>query len=244
MTTDLASLLDKYSLKARVYPALLAALPLVVSITLLWVHKPIDALLPAGASLGVIYLLANIVRSRGQTIEKRLILKWDGLPTTSMLRYRSVENTVLVERYRSQLEKLLSITLPTRRQERQQPDRADEHYVAATRSLITRVRAKSRDFPLVQEENIQYGFRRNLLGLKPVAIGVIALSACADAIYLAIVGIDGRLIAAVAVGIGMLTVWLAIVRPEWVHQAGRSYAERLFETLESGQLFPDSENQS
>jgi hypothetical protein len=142
------------------------------------------------------------------------------------------------------LERLLSITLHTRQQERRYPERADEHYITATRLLIARVRAVSDYFPLVQEENIQYGFRRNLLGLKPIGIGVVILSMGVEAVYWAVMGIDGRLIGALAVGILMLTVWLAVVRSGWVLQSGRSYADRLFETLESQKLFSEPESQS
>ena len=62
--------------------------------------------------------------------------------------------------------------LPTRQEEEADTAEADSVYVSATRALITKVRAKQKMFPRVQDENIHYGFWRNLYAMKPIALAL------------------------------------------------------------------------
>lgn len=69
------------------------------------------------------------------------------------------------------------VLLPTEAQEIAAPNDADHAYRSATRRLIELRRGKT--FQMVEDENASYGFRRNLFGLKAVAIAVAGLSAIA-----------------------------------------------------------------
>ena len=86
--------------------------------------------------------------------------------------------------------------------------------------------------PRLYEENINYGFWRNLLGLKPFALTSLVALLAIDGITL----VAGRQSQMVGVAAGLhvlcLIVWLVAVRPDRVLQQGRTYAERLFETLD------------
>ena len=66
------------------------------------------------------------------------------------------------------LSELLNGTaIPTPQDEKRDPERADQVYDACVSCLIERTRDKTR-FRLLFEENCNYGFRRNLWGMKPL----------------------------------------------------------------------------
>ncbi len=134
---------------------------------------------------------------------------------------------------RKALEQVLGRPLPTKRQEASNPDHADDAYIAAVRALIGRVRERKEEFPRLHEENIHYGFARNLLALKPIALPLLLLGLGGGVWVMRRTGLSapGVILAAVyAVAIG---VWALFVRPNWVRQVGTTYAERLFETLDT-----------
>lgn len=82
---------DPYERAARLYPALLALLPmLVVIVTTSVFGKPMTTqLLALSGACGVTYLLANISRMLGKAQESRLFDAWGGTPTTQLLRHRN-----------------------------------------------------------------------------------------------------------------------------------------------------------
>lgn len=230
--SDALSTFDAYSLRARIYPALIVALPLAALSVLPTGGPPVAALGPLLLSAGILFLVANIVRSLGRRAERRLAARWDGLPTTRMLRFRQEQNQVLFERRRRALESLTGEALPTRRQEKADQKRTDYAYEAAARRLIVHARAQPGRFPLLDHENATYGFARNLLGLKPVALTVLAAAWATDAVLLWRSGASAPLFVVALLHLGLTAVWLLFVRAAWVDQAGIAYAERLFEVLD------------
>jgi hypothetical protein len=231
----ISDLFDEYAFRARVYPALLASLPVVATVILLWPDAGFRELWSAIVAAGGTFFLANYVRSRGKRLESTLINKWDGLPTTHMLRHREVGNIVAFRRRRQGLELVFGEMLPTPDEERDDPAGADASYIAATRSLIARVRSDSKKYPRVHEENIHYGFRRNLLAIKSISLVVLGILTAAD-ITISIV--HYRTLDLVAIGLDLLMglAWLTIVTEAWVREAGQTYAERLFDTLDEDGL--------
>ncbi len=240
--SDALSSLDEYTRRARVWPGFIAASPILVLAVLFLPRAPLAALAPLVGFMGAAFLLANIVRSRGKALEARLVASWDGMPTTHALRYRESQNIVLLGRRRAVLEQIMGSPLPTRRQEQANPAKADEAYIAATRVLISRVRAKSSSFPLVQEENIAYGYARNLLGLKLIGLTLLLLAFMVDAYVLWRNGPSIQAWVAIGIHLALTATWLLFIRESWVRQAGETYAERLFETLDSRDLLLDAKD--
>lgn len=249
----LANLFDSYSRRARLSPALLVVLPV-----LLYLLPQLPALAglqgqpawvgllwPVLVTAGVPFLLTTLVRSRGKAVQRRLLADWDGLSSTRALRHRDAGSRQRREHRRRRLQELLSIELPSAAEEAQDPAATEEHYHLAVEQLIARVRAQSGNFPLVAEENAHYGFRRNLLGVKPVAVTVLAICLTADLVlftgalptastsFLAGQPLLGLVLAAHAV---MLIGWLAQVRSEWVREAADDYTARLYATLDDPRL--------
>ena len=227
-------LLDQYTRRARYYPALITLLP-IVSTFLAWYSKD---LADWGAVWGLIvycggtFLLAQMGRDLGKTQEPKLFTKWHGKPTIHLLRHRDNPNPVLLSRRHSLLQALLpDVRLPSVSEERSAPEHAEAVYEACTRFLITHTRDR-KQFPLIFEENCNYGFRRNLWGAKPVALGISALCLAAVALLIGIQWSRGQAPQAVqlvcaAGNLVLLALWLIWFTPSWVKTAGEAYSERV-----------------
>jgi hypothetical protein len=124
-----------------------------------------------------------------------------------------------------------TISIPTADDERRDPPAADEVYDACTRFLI----ARSRGNRLVLQENINYGFRRNLWGMKPLGVSIALTCAIGLGASLYANRANGFLPGAVAVEIVNVLIagaWLIVITPRWVMLPAQAYADRLLETLE------------
>jgi hypothetical protein len=242
---------DAYDRRARLQPGLIALLPaLVVPLALF----PNEVLGNVGRSLvaltsyvGLFYLLANLARGKGKALEPHLLSKWGGWPTTVLLSFR--DRTIdqhTKARYHKALCKIApNIALPSVEEEQREPDRADDVYRSLTRKLIESRRGPK--YPLVHLENAQYGFRRNMLGLKPTAISLVILSGLVIALIwwlpfrhsqlspdaiLDDLTARWRIYGLFLGNLIILIFWTFNVDEPWVRQSAYSYAEALLRTLE------------
>jgi len=125
-----------------------------------------------------------------------------------------------------------SLPVPTEREEAADPSGADEVYELAVEILHSRVRDRPQG-TLVRIESYNYGFRRNLLGLRPLGLASVTGSLLIVAALLALDAAGAasiNLASAVLVGIVdvlLLWLWLAVVNKRWVEEAAWAYAERL-----------------
>lgn len=235
-------LLSRYKIQARIYPGLLVALPVAILAASLAPRSLATAISSTLAASGVLFLVANIVRTLGLRTEARLIHEWNGFPTTKRLRHRDSAHELGFQRRRNKLEVIYGENLPDHGDELRAPDAADRRYIAATRALIGRIEAVRDRFPRVEDENINYGFRRNLLGIKPYGISV-AITSLAIDIFIAVrSSMTTPLIVTVIIHLCLLAVWIVIVKATWVREAADRYADRLFEALDAfdGSIGPDT----
>jgi hypothetical protein len=132
--------------------------------------------------------------------------------------------------------------LPDASAEAQDPDAADGIYRAVIRRLIDLRRGPK--YPLIHNDNIAYGFWRNLLGMREAAL---VLAVCASAAIVvtrttqtttgdtALWAIARDAPATQVTAVVLLFLWIAflliIVRPPRVWDAGVAYAERLLASL-------------
>ena len=161
-----------YPTLARRVPVALVALPFCLLIAslfppTLWT----EGVLASGVVvLGVGFFLAELGRDLGYKKQPALWRSWGGAPSMQMLRHRSPAlDRVTRLRYHSKLATRLGITLPTTEEEELDPDAADGVYDSCVKHLLEHTRDEKR-FPLVLQENISYGFRRNLWGMKSAGI--------------------------------------------------------------------------
>jgi hypothetical protein len=169
-----AKVTDPYERQARLWPALLALLPLFVTVGA--IYGPRASVFANAMTLviacGGLYVLAQISRDRGKALEEKLFAEWGGKPTTQLLRHRDPTiEAATKSRYHAFLSRKLGSAFPEANQESHNPKAADDVYQSGVRWLLNHTRDPDR-FQLLLKENISYGFRRNALGLKPLALFV------------------------------------------------------------------------
>lgn len=229
------NILDTYNLQARALPVYLSLIPLVLMLVTI---IPDGLKLPIGGSTAFIsmpvsFLLGQFGADFGKRLESNLWHLWDGPPTTRFLRHGNSEfNENTRFRIHENLSKL-GLHVPTKEEQKYDWQAADSHYESCTEELIRQTRDKTK-FPLVFKGLIEYGFRRNLLGLKPigVSLAIISLVVIIWSAYttwsitneLHATPIISGLITA-----GLLVVWLTWVTEGTVKIAANRYARFLLE---------------
>jgi hypothetical protein len=240
----LDQLFDKYSLRARHLPTLLIVATPVMLASLLF-PKVYERMSVTAALLGwsisvsvvVLFFVSNVLRQRGRAVEKRMTAKEGGLPTTCWLRHRDDNlDPVTKARYHLYLGKNVpGLQMPSQSLEQHRPTMADDTYRSAVKWLLENRRDDK--YRLVLEENVQYGFRRNMLGSKWLAIALCVLPVAGaygwDLYEAAPLLFDTERITAIAVAALAVVAWLFLVTEEWVRDASHSYARALLATCEA-----------
>jgi len=236
-------IIDKYSLNARFYPMVLFYLPvLLLGILFSLQFDKYTHLLTSLGILGAMsFFLQQIGRDPGKSKERALWKTWGGPPSTRILRWR--DDTIDVntkKRYHLKLQALCPLdVVPNTDFEKQWPIDADSAYEAWAKYL----RSKTRDtkkYSLLFTENINYGYRRNLWGLKSYAISLLIFlmvatygySCWANKIFNPLDFSAPFFIGEIMLLI-LLSLWLLKVRADWVKIPADAYAERLLESTES-----------
>src|SRR5713101_5701667 len=174
-------LFDHYSFRARLQPALLTLLPAAVGI-FAWTGPGLkweSALWALFGTVGGTFFLTILARNLGKQIEPGLWQSWGGPPTTQLLRHAGIGNPVLRERWHKILAKFLGKPLPTPEEEQANPKTADDTYNAGIKLLINKTR-DVKTFRLVYNENVQYGYCRNLLAMRLMGLSFSVLGSVAS----------------------------------------------------------------
>lgn len=240
---NILQLFDEYTLRARLQPALIVATPIAIS-AIAWL--PVDSIQNLRVSvpisllglMGFAALFAQLGRDEGKRKEARLFETWGGKPTTRMLRHRDVTlNPVVRARYHSQLGSIAGMPrIPTESDERADPAGADQVYDACASYLRDTTRDRQL-FPLVFQENANYGFRRNLWGMRAAGV-VVAAVACAICMLGAAMRwvdhdtIDFGSASSASLNAVLLAWWLVRISPDWVRTTADAYSLRLLETCD------------
>jgi len=179
--------LDAYSLRARLFPAILAAAPALAALALLisWEKIALSNTIAGAGLLVLVFALADFARKLGVYVEPKIYQEMGGKPSVTMFRRsdRTIEEPTK-DRYRTFLAGKVSQPVPTAEREANDQAATDAFYEACG----TWLRAHTRDaekFPLLFIENVGYGFRRNQFGLKWVALAlnVIVVVICAGLLW-------------------------------------------------------------
>jgi hypothetical protein len=224
---------DDYERRARLRPALLVSLPLALLVASLFTDfSGLQFLVGFAAYFGLTALVAQLGRDEGKRLEPWLFGHWGGKPTTQLLRHASTDlDTNTKARYHAALSTLLpGHLLPSPAAESNDRSSADAAYDSCAIYLRDRTRDKSQ-FPLVYAENVNYGFRRNLWGMKKTGV-VIAAASLVATVTISIVrskeGMPPVVPAASSLlNSCMLVWWLLRINPSWVRVPAFAYAQRL-----------------
>jgi hypothetical protein len=232
---------ERYDREARLYPALLLIAPAVATGIALC-SAELTGLQSLGAALvgfGGAFLLTQLARDSGKNREPWLFQRWGGMPSVLIFRHAHKRfDSVTKERYHKKLATLVKgAKAPSPDDEIADPVAADEVYSAWSHFLRSNTR-DTKKYPLLFQENVSYGYRRNVWGLRPFGIAVSLLCALVAGGRLWFIydgtGQIGREVAgALAVSLLFLALWLFKFTSDWVRIPANAYAERLAEALES-----------
>ena len=231
---------DRYARNARLYPSLLVIAPTVIAIVavakleLSWLKTMWIGL----GAVGGTYWLSQLARDPGKVLETGLWRSWGGMPSVAILRHGDARiDGITKTRYHTRLVELVPNTSsPDPSIEENSPDQADICYAAWSTHLRNRTRDQKR-FPLVFDELVSYGYRRNLLGLRPYGLASNILGCLICGVFVGAStykehGVQDTLWLALGAEILLLMFWLIRVSPVWVRLTADSYAARLVEAVD------------
>ena len=228
-------MIDAYNLRARSLPVYITVMPVILVMAAI-LPRGLDLPL-AGAAVVVFaplsYLVSQLGADFGKRLEKRLWEKWGGPPTTRFLRHDNQEFNPVTRQHIHQRLSRFDLHIPSLEEQEHDPSLADAHWQACTEFLIAMTRDKRR-YPLVFQGLVEYGFRRNLLGLKPIglALSIACLSASGGEVWqtwgsLEVTAVP---IAASLLTLGILTAWIFWLKKSTVCLSANRYARFLLES--------------
>ena len=187
---------------------------------------------PFVALAALSFVASQIGADFGRRLEKRLWVKWGGPPTTRFLRHRNQEYNEITRRAVHESLIGLGFRVPTAEEETHDPKFSDECYAACTAELRRLTRNK-RSYPLVHKRLIDYGFRRNMLGLKWIGLATAAAVSILCASHILwnwnAIGLNGPLLVVGVVSAGVAIGWITLVNERAAFLGAERYANSLLE---------------
>jgi hypothetical protein len=174
---------DAYSMRARLFPAIIAVAPALAALTLLisWKTLGLSNVISSLGMLVLLWAISDFSRARGRAIEGKLYAEHGGMPSITM--FRRNDTTIDAgskDRYRAFLADKLGMAEPSPADERADQTATDAFYSQCGNWLRQNTR-DTKKFAILFGENVTYGFRRNLLGVKALALGlnIVVVAVCA-----------------------------------------------------------------
>jgi hypothetical protein len=231
---------DRYARNARLYPSLLVIAPVVIFVVVVAKLElsGLKTMWVGLAAVGGTYWLTQLARDPGKNLESKLWASWGGTPSITILRHCDPRiDAITKARYHSGLVQLVPCTVaPTPDSERDDAATADICYTAWSTHLRNSTRDQKR-FRLLFDELISYGYRRNLLGLRPFGLTSSILACLGFGSYIGF-GIylhhelRDAMWLALCVDFLLLAFWFFGVTPGWVRLTADNYAARLVEAVD------------
>ena len=186
------------------------------------------------ASVVLAAFLGQIARDQGKKRESELFRRWGGKPSALALSFvGGYFDRATLERVHRKLRELdASLHLPdSLEEETTDPARARAGYESANDLLLSRTRDHER-FRLVFEENVNYGYRRNLWAMKSVGLLMATLGVAVSAARFIVMANDESSViwsagSGALVGVMLGLFWLTKVNPAWVRTAADAFAKQL-----------------
>ena len=118
----------------------------------------------------------------------------------------------------------------------------DTHMVNSVSTAVTWLIAQTRDpnkFPLIAEENINFGFSYNLLGLKPLGLAMCSIGIVFNAVlfflihkqFISINSTD--IVCGFIINLAFLLIWIFLINKKLVISSGKKYARALLSACDS-----------
>ncbi len=231
---------DKYTCSARIAPALITSLPIIVGSMTVFVkldyHWKAYGAFTAFILFAVALLGATIARNSGLKAQRKLKEKWGVLPATALLRWRDETiNNIIKQSYHQEISRRWhDLHLPSKAEEEVDKTNADLKYEATIERLIQATRDKNQ-YPGVFRELINFGFIRNLYGLKclalfiALAVGLVFLANNYLFSGILLTPITALLIFGTIILETLILVFLVNANAVWL--VGQRYGRELLKTL-------------
>lgn len=240
--------LDPYDRPARLYPGFIVFAPLAVLLVCLYGMQNIfgSSVLSILGFSGIAYMLGSTARDAGKKAEDLLFPKWGGKPTTQMLRHRDGRIDVHTKAHIHQtLSQSIGKPMPSAADEQSNPIDADELYRAGVVWLINNTR-DTKAFPLVFKENVAYGFRRNMFGLRLLGVCVAVIAILWALLHSQVIAFSSpylvleklndlapSTLTSLAVSVAILIVWVFLINESSLLRVANAYAERLLHSCDN-----------
>ncbi len=241
MSVEMLNMFSRYELQARVFPSFIAVSPIGVTV-LIWYPEIISlesSFLTIFVLFIILFSLAKVAREFGKRIEKRMIKEERGFPTTRFLKHS--DNTLNIYtkmRYHKYLnEHIPDMQLPSKEEELESSDGCTEKYNSAIHWLLEKTRDNQK-YSLIYEDNINYGFSRNMVGIKYISICLAIISLLIDfiGIYQSYGNISFdlplKVILSIFISLFFVIYWIFLVKKKWVKSASEAYARSLLAACE------------
>lgn len=215
-------LFDKYTLRARVFPAVLGVIPFALVLKFTPIEPVLLKILTAGIfSSALVYVSTQfIIRIPAKMFEDWLFSNGLYMPTTNFLLYKDFEyQDQFKDNIRSQIQRDFGITLSSKEEETIDEVTARRKIKDATKLMINKVKGGY----LLLKHNYEYGFSRNLWSSSIFGlIGSLLLT------YLSIASNDKTMmITSIVLGsLYLLYVFFGFLLIKYV---GKLYARKLIE---------------
>ncbi|QNI30828.1 hypothetical protein H7849_17125 [Alloacidobacterium dinghuense] len=226
---------DQYDLRARIFPALIVSIP---AMALVYAVAPTTRNPFGTAGIGtllegaVLFLLGRIARDRGVKQQKRLFDRWGGPPTTRILRHEnSLLDPLTKARLKITLQTLCGLTFPSEVEEKSDPARADMIYSSAIKALLEH-RRDTKQFRLCFNENCNYGFARNLYGIRWLGIVVASICIASGGAIFRGRGFSFLWVLSAAISIAVLLLLVLYINADFVKRSAEAYAVALLRSCE------------
>lgn len=218
---------DAYERKARFFPAFIVTIPIIVFAMSLrlpddgWVKK---TFITCGAGSALVVALAHMASAAGNRFGNAFWKKRGGLPTVRWLRSSdSAHSSQQKQQWYNAIKKLTGLDIPAAVATK--PQEEDAIIADAIRQVRYQIRGKAAA-KMVDKHNEEYGFARNLAGLRWLMISS-SISAAAGC------GLAWRFERGSVIGCvitGCLFVYAVVMflwLPNYVERAGERYAESI-----------------
>jgi len=239
--TEVFKFFDAYAIRARLFPAIIGAAPALAAVTLLisWKTFGLSNLIASLGMLVLLWAIADFARARGRAIESKLYAEQGGKPSITMFR----RNDLTIgggskDRYCAFLAGKIGVSVPSAADEAADQATADSFYDQCGNWLRQNTR-DTKKFSILFGENITYGFRRNLLGVKVLALclNIVVVVVCAFTLWRLSWNTDtpqgSRIVVVLVVAIAHAAYMLLAVSRAAVWDAAKAYGRELILSCEA-----------
>jgi len=222
-------LLDAYELKAKIFPGLVVALPILATATYALPVLGSWALFAASGicGLALLFAIGQVVSARGEAIEAALWDSWGGPPSTRYMRHRDTTfGAELKESIHGALIATFSVRLLSADEESKNAESADKAIADAFRQVRPYLREHDAG-GLWFKHNIEYGFCRNLFACRGIWVLIAVCSLSVAIAYGVRTGVGALNVASVIDGLSLVAALYVgwYVLPHAPKRDGERYAE-------------------